>query len=335
MSRPPLVRMGLGVLRQRLSGAPRPINVMISLTDRCSRRCDYCAIPDRRSPEPNTVQLLELLTELRRGGVHRVGFWGGEPLIRKDIGELLAHTRDLGLWTSMVSNGDLVPLRRDALTKLDHLLLSLDGRAEAHDRQRGPGSHAKVLDALAVARELGLGAWTLTVLTRHNLQDLPWLVELAEGSGHKAAFQVLHHPEALDDGRGQTLAPSRASLLRALRFLLDARRRGRPVANSRRQLQHLLRWTELGRPPTWMDPASPPCAAGTLFINIDTNGQMAPCSLLVGASGLPNVLDGGYQAALQGLPPPPCNQCVATAFTEYNLLFRLDPGVIADWVRDW
>ncbi|MCB9743915.1 MAG: radical SAM protein [Alphaproteobacteria bacterium] len=326
----------MGVLWQRLKGSPRPINVMISLTDRCTRRCDYCAIPDRRSRELRTGRLLGLLTELRRSGVLRVGFWGGEPLLREDLPELLGCARSLGLWTTLVSNGDLVGRHSSALAGLDHLILSLDGRAAAHDAQRGSGSHARVLEALEIARGLKLGAWTLTVLTQDNLGDLPWLLDLAEREGHKAAFQILHHPAELDGGRGQGLEPSTTELEQALRFLLDARRRGRPVANSRRQLQHLLRWTEgPSRGPRWRDPKLPPCAAGQLFVNIDTDGQMAPCSMLVGAPGLPAVGELGYREALRRLPRPPCNQCTATAFTEYNLLSRLDPAVVVDWLRGW
>lgn len=331
--RPPLLRMGLGVLHQRATGRPRPINVMLSLMDRCSRRCDYCDIPSRGSAELSTTTLLGALREMAEAGVCRVGLWGGEPLLREDIGVLVSACKDLGLWTSMVSNGDLVRRRRDVVGQLDHLILSLDGERAAHDGQRGAGSHARVLGALETARELGVPTWTLTVLTRDNLQDVPATVERAARLGHKAAFQVLHHPPELDGGRGRALAPLPGALRRALKQLLELREAGAPVANSRAQLRELLQWPDLSSSAPLQDTSRLPCLAGQLFVNVDTDGRVSPCSLLAGDQELPRLQERGFTGAVKALGAPPCNRCTATAFTEYNALFRLRPQVIADWLR--
>lgn len=329
----PLVRMGLGALRNRLGGRAAPLNVMISLTDACTSDCGYCAIPQRNHPALSTSRLREIIDELADLGACRVGFWGGEPLLRDDLGELIQHARSRGLWVSAVSNGDLVPRHIDRIRDLDHLILSLDGAAAAHDQQRAPGSHGRVLAALRAARDAGIPAWTLTVLTRHNLDDVPYLVDLAEARGHKAAFQVLHHAEALDGGQGQALHPPRQALRDRLTWLAQAKRRGRPVANSLWQLQQLLGWPDLHTPDPVHDPTAPPCLGGRLFFNVDTAGSVYPCSLLIGRPNAPTVAEGSVADALASVQAPACNRCAATAFTEYNALLRLQPEVMAAWAR--
>ncbi len=328
----PLVRMGLGALRHRVRGTVAPLNVMISLTDACTSNCGYCAIPERATPAMDTARLLDLLTELRAAGTCRVGLWGGEPLLQDDLGLLIAHAKKLGLWVSVVSNGDLVPSRIDQIRGLDHLLLSLDGAQDAHDAQRAPGSHRRVLAALSAAKHAQIPTWTLSVLTARSLPDVPYLVDLAQSRGHRAAFQVLHHAEALDGGLGQDLHPAPDALRDMLLWLRRSKKAGRPIANSVWQLDQLLAWPQLDQPAPVHDPASPPCLGGQLFANIDTDGSVYPCSLLIGRPEAPSVRGRAAADVLREVAAPDCNRCTATAFTEYNGLLRLRTDVVAAWV---
>lgn len=329
----PLLRMGLGALRFAAGGVPAPLNVMIALTDACTRRCSYCDIPRRQLPPLSTQRLEGILDELAALGTCRLGLWGGEPLLRPDLPQIISRAQALGMWVSVVSNGDLVPERIEELDGLDHLLLSLDGARDAHDAVRGAGGHTRVLAALEAARAAGVPAWTATVLTAHNLEDVPYLVDLAEARGHRAAFQVLHHGPALDGGRGAALQPEPAALQATLGWLQRAARTGRPVANSAHQLAALAALLEAGGgAPSW-EPATAPCLGGSLFLNIDTDGRLYPCALLVGRPGAPSVADQPVAWALAALEPPECNRCASSAYAEYNAMMRLRPAAVAGWMR--
>lgn len=320
-----LARFAQGWARHRLTGRPVPLNAMVAVTDTCDARCGYCAIPLRRTPDPDTATLVARIDALARAGCARVGLWGGEPLMRDDIGEIVAACRARGLWTSLDSNGWRYPERADALDGLDHLVLSLDGRPRHHDAQRGRGAHAKVLRAMAEAKARGQPFWTLTVLTRHNLRDVGYLIDLAEAHGARAAFQILHHPPALAGGRDEGLWPE--DYHPVLERLLRAKRAGAPVANSRRGLEALLAWKDHTR-------STAPegrCLAGRLFVNVDVDGRAYPCSLRIDGRGPP--LGDDAAATMAGLSHPDCNACTATAFTEYNLLFGLDIGTVAEWME--
>lgn len=327
-----LARFGRVALKHRLTAARAPLNAMVALTDRCNARCSYCDIPARGRPGLKTEVLIRLIDELAAAGCARLGFWGGEPLLRADLGRLLDHARGRGLWTTMDTNGYLFPRRVRELGSLDHVVFSLDGRAEHHEQNREPGSFPKVMAALAAARDHRVPFWTLTVLTRHNLGDIDFLLDLAEQYGGRASFQLLHHPPGVASAEAAALLPEPEHTRRALQYLLDAKAAGRPVAVSRATLHHLLTWPDYHQTLD-RDPRRPRCLAGRLWVNVDPDGGLSPCSLVGLGAGAPNAVQEGFDAAFARLDPPDCRACLATCFTEYQHLFRLHPGPIVDAVR--
>jgi cyclic pyranopterin phosphate synthase len=116
----------------------RPLgDLRVSVTDRCNFRCRYCMPRERFGKDHVFLPRAELLTfeELTRvvgllGGVLRkVRLTGGEPLLRKNLVELVAMLkRDVGLPIALTTNGVLLPELADELAQagLDHLTVSLD-----------------------------------------------------------------------------------------------------------------------------------------------------------------------------------------------------------------
>jgi MoaA/NifB/PqqE/SkfB family radical SAM enzyme len=129
-----------------------PFHVTLSVTSRCNARCVYCSLPDLDEEELPAGAWRAILAELKRLGTARVLFFGGEPLLRDDLAGIVAEARRLGLRRAMTTNGILVPERRDVVGQLNTINVSLDGAPEAHDRNRGRGSHARALAAVAAAR---------------------------------------------------------------------------------------------------------------------------------------------------------------------------------------
>lgn len=328
-----LAKMGAGALAWKVRRRRRPLNVMIAVTNACNARCAYCAIPAREQPELSTDALLRLIDEVADAGAARVGLWGGEPLVRRDIGAIVDRCAERGLWTTMVTNGYLYPRKAEEIRRIDHLLISYDGDAAAHERNREPGAHAKVTAAIQAAARRGQPFWTLTVLTRHNLDQIEHVLDLAERHGAQAMFQVLHHGDELADGKGDAMAPDDARYRDALDRLDAARRAGRPVAMSPVALRALRSWPDFAVPVMDRPHAGLKCVAGRLSCNIDADGRVYACSLRVGLDDAPSaVQEGGFARAFAALGDPPCQSCSATAFTEYNALFALDPRAVVGWV---
>ena len=315
-----------------LMGRSRPVNVMISVTDRCPSRCAYCQIPEQGRPDLPTGVWKRMISEMAAAGTRRIGVWGGEPLARQDIVDICSHARSLGIYVSLDSNGYLVPSRPEILEAIDHLVLAYDGPEKAHDANRQPGSHARVTAAIdASAGRVRL--WTITVLTRNNLHLIDEILDTARMKGFLTTFQTLHHNDKL--GRNpEGMMPSREEYAEAFGHLLRRKREGAPIANSVRCLESLSRW------PDYRTTTLPErfhgirCRAGAMYCNVDADGRLYPCSLLIGLSeDAPNAVEMGFEKAFRALPPLPCQACVAGCYTEYNYLYGLSPSVALDWYR--
>lgn len=315
----------LGMLGRR-----RPVNVMASVTDRCPSRCAYCRIPERNRPELSTGQWRRLLDEMAAAGTRRIGVWGGEPLVREDIVELCRHARSLGIYVSLDSNGYLVPDRLEILDAIDHLVLAYDGPREAHDANRQPGSHDRVMKALE-ASSGRVRLWTITVLTRNNLHAVDDILVKAREYGFLATFQTLHHNQEL--GRNpEGMMPSREEYSKVFARLAELRRGGAPIANSTAYLESLARWPDHRTTTSSERFHGVPCRAGSMYCNIDVDGRVYPCSLLIGLyPGALNALDAGFRKAFEAASSIPCQACVAGCYTEYNHLYSLDWRVALEW----
>ena len=172
--------------------------------------------------------------------------------------------------------------------------------------------------------------WTLTVLTRANLDQVDWLLRLARERKFFAAFQVLHHNDLL--GCNEPWRPDPRELRETVRLLLARKREGWPIASSRRYLEHLLDWPDFRAIRSSEPRRRFACAAGALYCNVDVNGDVYPCSLLIGERPAPSAVALGFRAAFARLAAPDCRQCLAACFTEYNQLFTLDWDTGWNWV---
>lgn len=325
-----IVKMAAAAAAGRFFGVRKPLNVMIAVTDRCTGKCCYCAIPRRGSPDPPLDTLLEIIDQAADCGCSRFGIWGGEPLIREDIPEIIRRGKDRGAFVTVDTNGHLLADRIEEIRDADHLNISLDGDREAHDRLQGEGAFAKTMAGLA--RACGsIPCWTLTVLTRENIDQVDRLLAMARELGFRASFQLLHHNDKL--GRNQGLYPDDGEVREAVQLILARKKEGAPVASSTRYLELLLEWPDYEKHRLPSRKGYPDCAAGKLYCNVDVNGRLYPCSLLIDEIDAPDSSILGFGGAFAALEAPPCNACIAACFTEYNLLFSLHLRTGLHWVK--
>lgn len=326
-----LTRLGLGALRCAVLRERLPLNVMLSVTNRCNGRCRYCDIPRRRQDELSPAQTQRLLDEMARAGTRRLGLWGGEPLLRDDIGDIIRRAKHHGMYVTLDTNGYLLEERLADLEGLDHVIVALDGPEHAHDANRGKGTFAKAMRAIEAALPR-LKVWTITVLTRNNLGETEYVVRTGERMGFVPTFQILHHNDVL--GRGhEDLMPSNEDYRAAIRKLRALKRSGARVGCSERYLDQMLQWHDYRQSTRPQRTAGKRCLAGRLYCNVDTDGSVYGCSMPVGKAPALNALEVGFQRAFDAIPPAPCQSCVATCFTDYNSLFALDLRSVLEWTR--
>ena len=116
-----------------------PLALLAELTHRCPLRCPYCSNPlalERARAELDTATWQRVLGEAAALGVLQVHFSGGEPLVRRDLAELVGHASKAGLYGNLITSGiGLDAGRMAALVEagLEHVQLSLQ------DADAGPG----------------------------------------------------------------------------------------------------------------------------------------------------------------------------------------------------
>ncbi|MBE5711287.1 MAG: radical SAM protein, partial [Slackia sp.] len=121
-------------------------------TNRCNLKCAHCYqdADECDSRELSTEEARTMISQIARAGFKIMIFSGGEPLMRDDIFELVAHAASCGLRPVFGSNGTLITpeiarkLKEAGACAMGISIDSLD--AEKHDIFRGvPGAHAATL----------------------------------------------------------------------------------------------------------------------------------------------------------------------------------------------
>ena len=92
----------------------------ISLTDNCNLRCSYCMPEEEYDFTPaNRLMQVDEIVEIAKvfvaGGVNKIRLTGGEPLVRKDAGEIIERLSGLGVKLTMTTNATRVHLFIDAM----------------------------------------------------------------------------------------------------------------------------------------------------------------------------------------------------------------------------
>ena len=176
-----------------------PMTVMIALTYRCQCACVHCSASglSGEKPELTTQEIKNIIAAARELGVPKIGFTGGEPLLRADLPELVACAAGHGLSVSIDTNGILLSEKTAAALKeagISNINVSLDSAdPERHDRLRkSAGCFEAALAGVKHCAALGIPAVVSTYITDRALSEgrLSGLIGTARQSG-AAGVRVL------------------------------------------------------------------------------------------------------------------------------------------------
>jgi len=309
----------------RATGRKFPLMVTMSLTDKCNFRCHYCDLPHMNRAEMSTADWHRAIDELADAGMMRVSIMGGEPLLRKDVGELVDHLKARGVNVAMNTNGWYFRDRMDVVAKLDLVCITLDGPVEVNDAQRHAGAHDRVLDAIDLAQSRGVKVITMTVLTKGGLDTIDYVLGVAREKGIRAFFQI-EHPS--DGDTNKTIAPQIADdgMITAIaQHLLRRKEEGWPVGPSKTFLRELAGRDSQGQRRLT---SCETCFASRYFLSITPTGYVVPCPLTFRGKGRFNGREVGFATAFERLVQPTDAGCSCNPTTELNYLLHFRPEAI-------
>lgn len=184
-------------------------DMRISVTDRCNFRCVYCMPKEIFGRDFAFLDRAEILTfeEITRlvrigvaHGVRKVRLTGGEPLLRRGLEALIADIARLrtpdggGVDIALTTNGSALAVKAQSLydAGLQRVTVSLDSLDDATFRAMNDVNFpvAKVLHAIDVAQQVGLGPIKINVVVKRGLndQDIVALARHFHGTGFVVRF---------------------------------------------------------------------------------------------------------------------------------------------------
>src|SRR6516162_6245896 len=252
-----------------------------AITSACNARCGFCSFARDRLPaeKRHSVTLAEAKSAchiLKRNGVKFVHFTGGEPLVHRDVTEMVAHATQIGMISTLVTNGSLLtPKRIDALVQagLRKVSISIDAASYAmHDANRGlPGLSGRIRRANVALRRHHIP--TSASVTMSRLADYPALPKLLQELGFGAvtfSYPLQTLPSSYLAYADSPLVDFSAEELHAAFEAIKALHKKFPVQNPIASLEDMQRHLR-GEPERFG------CLAGWKSFYLDWNLQLWRC----------------------------------------------------------
>jgi MoaA/NifB/PqqE/SkfB family radical SAM enzyme/SAM-dependent methyltransferase len=207
----------------------------------CNLTCTHCLVSSGPGETPGmpSGELRRVIREAVNLGTERFYITGGEPFLRRDIGDLIRlaseeHGREVILLTNATlfrgpQGRELSSLSRERVK----FQVSLDGsRPESNDPIRGAGVFGKAVDGARLLSDLGFDVSLTTVVTRHNLRELLELTRLASELGARSQHLMWSHRRGRAKSSDNGFFPETAEILMELERVADeATRRGVALDN--------------------------------------------------------------------------------------------------------
>jgi len=281
----------------------RPYVVSWNLTYRCNLACEHCYLDAGGSPLVDADNFADR-SELGTDDCYKVIddivafapecltiLTGGEPLLRRDILDIVRRAADRGLWVVVGTNG--VKITENVAHRLKDagargLSLSLDALdPDRHDRFRKVrGAWRNTVEGAAILHRTGLPFIVQTTAGSHNLGELDAIADFAHD---RLAAKVWNLYFLVPTGRGQfvsDITPAQYDEVLAALYRIQRKYRGRMLVNAKcaphyikTVLEHAGDETDPSPIRTYSDGAGG-CPAGTHYMGIRPNGDVTPCPYL-------------------------------------------------------
>ena len=267
-------------------------NINWNVTRECNLRCKHCyyeagaKLEDELSTEESFALIDEIVSVF--GDKTNVTFGGGEPLMRKDIFELISYGVERGLQLVLASNGTL--LNEEVAARLmqsgvREVIIPIDGTQKTHDAIRGEGVFEKAVKGARACKEAGLSLVIDPCIMKQNEGETAAIIDIAENLGARQC-RFFHY---VSMGRGKEVLPDSAldSVQYAENLMLlyeeQNKRKGLEICTT----QASQYWVILKRKeaeglfvPDFFYNEIPGCRAATGMLSIKPNGDVVPCPLL-------------------------------------------------------
>jgi len=219
-------------LLSRYARIPYPLNAQIEITARCNLRCGFCGITQNpalyNDREMTTQEIKGIVDQLGDLKITTISVTGGEPLLRKDCGEIISHIKKHGCIAALATNGWFLKERLESgdLKDLEYVMVSLDSVNPArHDKYRGAkGSWERAVEGIKEARRRHVTCIISSVITPETFREMEPLAKLAWKLG--CAIEIMPCEDIVREENGKTF---RAPDIQKKHWIPNLRQWGRQI----------------------------------------------------------------------------------------------------------
>jgi radical SAM protein with 4Fe4S-binding SPASM domain len=259
-----------------------PLVVSWNITRKCNLKCPHCyinATTQELKNELNTEESKNLIDQICEVSRPLLILSGGEPLLCKDIFELIHYGAEKGLKMGLGSNGSLIDdtaAKSLKETGIETVSISLDSHIpEQHDEFRGvAGSWEKAVRAIKALRENGVLVQVNTTVTQQNYDQIDDIMSLAE----KLSVENFHLFFLVPTGRGVKIAdisPAKYEGMIKTAFAKAAKHKLNVRPSCAPQFMRIAKDMGLDMR-QWIRG----CIAGLYYCRVYPNGDITPCPYL-------------------------------------------------------
>lgn len=316
------------MLRSRLF-THTPFFLAHAMTYGCNSRCQSCTYwknISRMKEDMNTREVFQLLDEAYEAGMRGYYMFGGEPLIRRDIGQIVKYAREKGFVTVMNTNGSLLEQKAEELKDLDFAFVSVDYHNDYDDIIRGrPGTFREVMRGIEAVKGIGKTKVALvTTVSKLNFDTIIPMADLADRLGVGISYNSIE--QSMDFGlTSEDTSPnfdiglSPDKLHEFYETLLQVKRDGYPLMETELVLRHFVE----GRP--WK------CHFPKMFVYVTPDKKIYNCDYTYHF----DLRKGSFQEYFNSTTfrdyvkeAESCNKCIRTCVRGYSYTYNMFPRQI-------
>ncbi|PVX26116.1 MAG: PTO1314 family radical SAM protein [Candidatus Bathyarchaeum sp.] len=290
------------------------------ITYNCNLRCKMCPFWTRSSQDSSIEQEKAILRQIYDSGVCAIAFEGGEPLLRKDLAEILAFSRSLPLHTSLVTNGTLLESKIDEIaTNINGAVyVSLDGLEKTHDAIRGvSGCFRKAVRGIRACKDK-VPVTINTTIMAENIHEIEDLVKLANELDIGISVAIAH-----EYCNAKASAPASHEIKELAEKLVEMKKNGYPLINS------ISYFKVFAKEKNW---TCKPWAS----VNVSPEGCLVlPCYVRNEYGSSVSVFETSIKAAISGFDwkeTQKCQECSLHCYVEPSLVLAGDFRTYLNWV---
>ncbi len=261
----------------------RPVLAIFEVCLRCNSQCGYCDLPlNQGRDELSRQEIQTIFTKLYHDdGIRYLFIQGGEPLLRKDLLDILKDLAEIGFSLGLVTNGTL--LKPAFVNQLAALPITISVSLDTLNRERyasirGADQLSQVLEGITLLENFPHAKYVTCIISEQNRDDVLDVVRFARSQGFIPVVGAYHWGVERYGKVDLTLQYERSAAIHVFNQVRDSGLI--PRGYFHQYLQDNIQWLEGN--------SLSPCDAGRYSVSIDASGNVAPCYALQPAGNLLN-----------------------------------------------